>query len=300
MAARNESDKASARRAAETPTTPEPTSAADTLTPTTPASAEAAEAGKPVLETRLLAAGYDGSPAVKDLSLAVRPGQVVALIGPNGAGKSTVLKTLARLLEPVDGAVFVDGAPLETLSAHQLSLTMSVMLTERLRTELLTCYDIVATGRYPHTGRMGVLRWADRQAVARAMQRVDVWDLRERDFMALSDGQRQRILLARAICQEPRILVLDEPTSYLDVRYQLDLLNVLRALAAEDGTAVVSSLHELDLAWKYADYVVCLKDGAVFCEGTPNQVFTRETIGALYDLDDDAARFVCARYDVGL
>ena len=129
---------------------------------------------------------------------------------------------------------------------------------------------------------------------------MDVWDLRERDFMALSDGQRQRILLARAICQEPRILVLDEPTSYLDVRYQLDLLNVLRALAAEDGTAVVSSLHELDLAWKYADYVVCLKDGAVFCEGTPNQVFTRETIGALYDLDDDAARFVCARYDVGL
>ena len=150
-----------------------------------------------------LSVGYDGSELIAQIELEVRPGRIVTLIGPNGAGKSTILKTLAGYLEPISGAAYVSGKPLGELSSHERALEMSVMLTERLSTELLTCADIVEAGRYPHTGRLGVLDDADRAAVDEAMRLVAVQDLGDCDFMHVSDGQRQRVLLARAVCQEP-------------------------------------------------------------------------------------------------
>ena len=159
------------------------------------------------------------------------------------------------------------------------------MLTERLRTELLTCADIVETGRYPHTGRLGILDDADRQAVREAMETVHVWDLRERDFMQISDGQRQRILLARAICQRPRVMMLDEPTNYLDIHYQIELLNILRRLVAGREVGIIMSLHELPLARKVSTRVVCVKGEHIFAVGSPAEVFVPEVIDALYDLE---------------
>ena len=227
---------------------------------------------KPIyLETKDLVVGYDGVPLISGVNIQLHAGEILTLIGPNGAGKSTILKSIVGYLESLDGAVYISGRPVNELSAHDLSLELSVMLTERMRTELLTCADIVETGRYPYTGRLGILTDEDRDKVREAMDMVHVWDLRDRDFMQISDGQRQRIMLARAIAQEPHIIMLDEPTNYLDIHYQIELLNVLRRLV-------------LPLARKVSDYVMCIKGDGVVAAGPPEGIFTPEVINELYDL----------------
>ena len=237
------------------------------------------------LETKDLVVGYDGKPLINDVNIQLHAGEILTLIGPNGAGKSTILKSIVGYLDSIGGAVFISGRPVSELSAHELSLELSVMLTERMRTELLTCADIVETGRYPYTGRLGILADEDRQKVREAMDMVHVWDLRDRDFMQISDGQRQRIMLARAIAQEPHIIMLDEPTNYLDIHYQIELLNVLRRLVRTRDVAVIMSLHELPLARQVSDYVMCIKGDCVCAQGTADEIFTEEIINELYDLE---------------
>ncbi len=236
------------------------------------------------LELRGLDVGHGERALVRDVCLAVRPGTVVALIGPNGSGKTTILRTVAGQLRSLGGVVELFGRDLAGLPATERARTMSVMLTGRPQTELLTCRDVVEAGRYPFTGRLGVLGEKDDEAVTAAMDATGVTALAERDFSHVSDGQRQRVLLARALCQEPRVLLLDEPTSYLDVRSQLDVLQLLRREARERGIAVVASLHEIDLAQKAADHVICIKDGHVMCQGSPDEVLTAERVAELYDL----------------
>lgn len=247
--------------------------------------AGAAAAAPRGLAARGLDAGYAGRAVVSGVELEVRAGEVTTLVGPNGAGKSTILRTLAALLEPVAGHVLVDGEPLRRLGAAERARRLSVVLTDRPRTELLTCEDVVESGRYPYTGRFGALSGHDREVVRRTMLLTNTWGMRDEDFMRLSDGQRQRVLLARAICQEPDVLLLDEPTSYLDVRYQVELLSILRELARTEGVAVVATLHELQLARVVSDQVVCVRDGRVFACGTPAEVFVPEVIDALFDLE---------------
>ena len=239
----------------------------------------------PILRTDSLAVGYDGDPVVSDITLAARPGRIVALIGPNGVGKSTVLKTLLRQLAPLGGTVFLAGRDLTEYDSRTLARTTSAVLTGRPEPERMTCREVAAAGRHPYTGRLGILSRRDREVVAQAMALVGVTDLADRDFNRLSDGQRQRVLLARAICQEPRLLVLDEPTSFLDIRHKLDFLALLRRLARERGLAVLLSLHELELAQKCADRVVCVKDGRVHRAGAPEEIFTAGYIETLYGLE---------------
>lgn len=246
----------------------------------------AAFGGKPVyLETKDLVVGYDGVPLISNVNIQLHAGQILTLIGPNGAGKSTILKSIVGYLDSLGGAVYISGKPAGELSAHEMSLELAVMLTERMRTELLTCADIVETGRYPYTGRLGILTDEDRDKVREAMDMVHVWDLRDRDFMQISDGQRQRIMLARAIAQEPHIIMLDEPTNYLDIHYQIELLNVLRRLVKTRDVAVIMSLHELPLARKVSDWVMCIKGDCVVAAGKPEDIFTAEVINELYDLE---------------
>lgn len=247
-------------------------------------SAENAE--RPYFAADGLAVGYDGDALIERIAFTLDSGDVLTLIGPNGAGKSTILKTIARHLEPLAGQVRLGGRALVDLSSRELARELAVVLTDRLRTEMLTCQDIVETGRYPYTGRMGLLDEDDRATVERYMKLTSTWEIRDRDFMRISDGQKQRVLLARALCQEPRIILLDEPTSFLDVRYQVELLGILRTMAKKNRIAVIMSLHELDMAQKISDYILCVKGDRIFRFGTPEDIFTRDTIKELYDLDE--------------
>ncbi len=237
------------------------------------------------LDVRGLAVGHGAHPLIRDIDLAVRPGRVVALIGPNGSGKTTLLKTLAGHLTPLAGDISIFGRTLGDMDGSTRARTIACLFTERPRTELMTCQDIVEAGRYPYTGHLGILGAKDREAVRTALSEAGIWDIRDRDFAHMSDGQRQRTLLARALVQTPRLLLLDEPTSYLDVQAQIEMLTLLRRHARERNMAIVASLHEIELAQKAADHIVCIRDGAVVRQGAPDRVMTAPAIEGLYGLD---------------
>ncbi len=236
------------------------------------------------LKTSDLSVGYDGKTLIHDINIGVKRGQVLTLIGPNGSGKSTILKTLTKYLKTIAGTVYVGEHQLDTISNRDLAKQVSVVLTQRLKTEMMTCEDVVATGRYPHTGRLGILSDDDRRIVRETMEQVNITELKDRDYRRISDGQRQRVLLARAICQQPQVIVLDEPTSYLDVRYKLELLGTMRRLAQEKNIAVVMSLHELDMAERVSDYVMCVKGDTIAHYGPAEEIFGSDLITDLYDL----------------
>lgn len=231
-----------------------------------------------------LCAGYNGSALLRDICLSVRRGEILTLIGPNGAGKSTLLKTLSRQLAPVGGAVYLDGANVWEMGENALARKMALVTTERIDPERMTCRDVVSMGRYPYTGRLGILSREDNAITERALSRVHALDLADTPFARVSDGQRQRVMLARAICQQPDVILLDEPTSFLDIRHKLKLLGILRELVREERLAVVMSLHELDLAQKISDTVACVQRGQPLRIGPPEEIFTDETISALYGM----------------
>ena len=233
-----------------------------------------------------LSVGYNGKALINDIRIGINKGEIVTLIGPNGAGKSTILKTISRQLEMKEGRVEFDGTELREYSYRDLSCKMAVVLTERMRPELMTCHDVVATGRYPYTGRLGILSREDEAKVDEAMRVVNAAELGARDFNAISDGQRQRVLLARAICQEPDIILLDEPTSFLDIRHKLELLAILRRMAKAENITVIMSLHEIDLAMKVSDRILCIKGDHLFKEGHPDEIFDEEMIRQLYDINN--------------
>lgn len=238
-------------------------------------------------ETRHLAMGYDKTPLAQEIGLKLAPGQILTLIGPNGAGKSTLLKTLAGQLAPLGGAVLLDGQDLARYTGTARAQKMALMLPHTRPTELTTCFEFAAAGRIPYTGRLGILSPADRQIVAGALERVGAGALADRDFNCISDGQRQRILLARALCQQPQLILLDEPTSFLDIKGKIELLSILQKLAHEEGLGVIVSLHELDMAQKISDAVVCVAPRAVSGVMTPDAAFAPENIRQLYDLTEE-------------
>lgn len=238
------------------------------------------------LELQKLSVGYNGRPLIHDIQIGIEKGEIVTLIGPNGSGKSTILKSITRQLQLICGNVYLEEKNLQELSFKALSTKMAVVLTERMKPELMTCHDIVATGRYPYTGRLGILSREDEDKVEEAMAAVHASDLGHRDFNAISDGQRQRVLLARAICQEPEIIILDEPTSFLDIRHKLELLSILRRMAKEKQITVVMSLHEIDLAQKLSDKIVCVKGDVISHFGKPEEIFDEALIRDLYEIDN--------------
>lgn len=245
--------------------------------------------------TDKMTVGYDGKPLIKDIEIKLERGQILTLIGPNGAGKSTILKSITRQLSLVGGTVYLDREIMEKMTGREIAKKLSVVMTERLRTELMTCEDVVSTGRYPYTGALGILSAKDREKVHEAMEMVHALDLKDRDFTAISDGQRQRVLLARAICQEPEVIVLDEPTSFLDIRHKLELLSILKRMVLENDLAVIMSLHELDLAQKISDMVICVHGDHIEKYGPPEEIFTNAYIHKLYGMTSGSynASFGC-------
>ena len=233
-----------------------------------------------------LSVGYNGNSLIRDINIGINKGEIVTLIGPNGSGKSTILKSITRQLQIIGGKVYFDDRNLNSFSYKELSTRMAVVLTERMRPELMTCHDIVATGRYPYTGRLGILSREDEEKVEEAMRAVHAESLGSRDFNNISDGQRQRVLLARAICQEPDIIILDEPTSFLDIKHKLDLLSILRDMAKKKQITVIMSLHEIDLAQKISDKIICVKGDTISHFGKPEDIFEENMIKELYEINN--------------
>ena len=236
------------------------------------------------IHTEHMDVGYDGVPLIRDIEIGVRRGEILTLIGPNGSGKSTILKSMIRQLKLLAGVVVLEGQTMAAMKEGEIAKKMAIVMTERLRAELMTGEDVVATGRYPYTGRLGILTAEDKRKVQEAIALVHGEEFAERPFGQISDGQRQRLLLARAVCQEPEVIVLDEPTSFLDVKHKLELLEILKQLVRERNVAVLMSLHELDLAQKISDRVVCVAKNAVDRCGTPEEIFTNKYIESLYGM----------------
>ena len=231
-----------------------------------------------------LTVGYNGKPIVENIEASIQKGQILCIIGPNGSGKSTILKSIAKQLEMISGVVSIGGKSIDNVSLRELSRQAAVVLTERPKPELTTCWDVVAVGRYPYTGMLGILSENDRKKITEALILVNAHDLKDRYISEISDGQLQRIMLARAICQEPKIIVLDEPTSYLDIRYAIEILDVLHCMAKTYSITVIMSLHELNYAKRVSDLVMCVKNGYIRHLDTPDVIFTEKIISHLYDL----------------
>ena len=240
-----------------------------------------------ILNTSELSAGYEKEIIVAGVNLEIRVGEIICLIGPNGSGKSTILKTITRELEALGGKIFVLGKDYAGLSELESARHVSMVMTEKIKPEFMTCREVVETSRYPYTGRLGLLSEDDKAVVAQAIKAVGAEELSEKQFCKVSDGQKQRIMLARAIAQDTEVIVLDEPTSFLDMRYKIDLIRVIRRLAKEQKKAVIMSLHELDLVKAVADKIVCIGNGKVLRTGTPSEIFSENFIQTLYGINDD-------------
>ena len=238
------------------------------------------------MKLEALSVGYDGVPVVRDVDLTVRKGEVLSIIGPNGAGKTTLLKTMARQLAPVAGTVTLDGTDLWAQKPLEVAQKMAVVFSDALRPERMTCREAVSAGRYPYTGRFGVLSKEDEQIIDAAMEQVQVKDLADRPFDAISDGQRQRVVLARALCQQPELILLDEPTIFLDIRWKAEFLESLLTLVGENGLTVVLTLHELDLARKVSDRIACVNEGRLDRVGAPEDIFADGYIARLFGMDE--------------
>lgn len=234
--------------------------------------------------TKDLDVGHNGNVLIHDINIQIERGKILTLIGPNGAGKSTILKSITRHLAKIHGTVHIDNHEIYEWSPKEMAKRVAVMLTDRIKPELMTCEEVVGMGRYPYTNAVGRMTPKDKAIVADSLERVHATELAYRDYMTLSDGQKQRIMLARAICQEPEIIVLDEPTAYLDIRHKIELLDILREMAHERGITVVMSLHEIDLATKISDYLICIKGDTIAAFGSPDEILKQNMIEDLYDM----------------
>ncbi|RDV46280.1 cobalamin/Fe(3+)-siderophore ABC transporter ATP-binding protein [Leifsonia sp. ku-ls] len=241
------------------------------------------------LSARGLSLAYDGRTVVDGLDLAVPAGRVTAIVGPNACGKSTLLRGLSRLLPPTAGAVLLDGADIHSLPTKRVAQRLGLLPQTPTAPDGITVADLVSRGRYPHQGWFR--RWTadDDAAVAEAMTATGIGDLAERPVDELSGGQRQRVWIAMALAQRTDILLLDEPTTFLDVSHQLDVLDLLLDLNAARGTTVVMVLHDLNLAARYAGHLVAMRSGAVVAAGEPSSVVTAELVREVFGVESVVA-----------
>jgi len=243
--------------------------------------------GGPALQTRDLAVGYrtrrSRRAVLERVNVAVRPGELVCLLGPNGIGKSTLLRTIAKMQPALWGTVELGGADLRSISHAELARRLGVVLTERVVVDALSVRQLVGLGRYPHSGWFGGLTDRDRRTVEWAIDAVGARHLADRDFSRLSDGERQRVMIARALAQEPVLLLLDEPTAFLDVPSRVELMGLLRQLTRDARLAVVASTHDLELALRTADTIWLVMPGGEIVTGAPEDVVLAGGIGQAFE-----------------
>ena len=232
-----------------------------------------------------LVLSYGATPIVDHVSLHIPEGKVSAFLGPNGSGKSTIFRALARLLRPRHGTVVIDGTAIGSMTTKQVARKLAILPQQPVTPESITVEDLVWYGRHPHRKPLVASGAADREAVEWAIRATQLEGLRAHPVDALSGGQRQRAWIALALAQDTSILLLDEPTTFLDLSHQLEVLELCAELNREQGKTVVMVLHDVNLAAEYCDHLFVIKNGQVFTQGSPGQVLTRDLIRAVYDVD---------------
>lgn len=238
-----------------------------------------------VLSGARLTLGYEGRRISEHLNVSIPPGSFTAIIGPNACGKSTLLRALSRLLKPDAGQVFLHGQDIAGYPTREVARRLALLPQSSTAPDGITVADLVARGRFPHQGLLRPWSDADRQAVDAAMAATGVTDLAARTVGELSGGQRQRVWLALVLAQETPVLLLDEPTTFLDISHQLDVLRLCRNLHRSGNYTLVTVLHELSLAFRFADHIIAMKDGRVVAQGPPKQIATAELIKEIYGID---------------
>ncbi len=224
-------------------------------------------------------------PVVDGESIHVEPGEVTALVGPNGSGKSTLLKGLANQLAIDSGTVLLDGTDVHSLETKELARKLGLLSQENVAPDSITVEDLVGHGRYPHRGFFDSMTDEDEQAIDRAISLAGVEHLRDREVGSLSGGQKQLVWIAMVLAQETDVLLLDEPTTFLDLRHQLEVMEIVETLRDESDITVVLVLHDIDQAAQYADEMVALRDGSIYARGPPEEVVTEELLAEVFEIE---------------
>jgi len=238
-----------------------------------------------MIELSDVSLGYGHRAVLSNINLKAIPGKILGLIGPNGSGKSTLLKGITRVLNVFSGHIFIDGRDIKNIKREELARLIAVVPQNPILPDAFTAFELVLMGRTPH---LGLLRYEGREDIAitwQAMEATRTESLAQRRMGELSGGERQRIVIARALTQQPKVLLLDEPTAHLDINHQIEILDLVKSLCLEQSLTVIAALHDLNLAAQYCDWLVMLNGGRTYAEGIPQDVLTAENIKEAYGAD---------------
>ncbi|MCM3761202.1 ABC transporter ATP-binding protein [Alkalihalobacillus oceani] len=238
-----------------------------------------------VFRAERLVSGYDNKTIIDEIDLEIPKNKISVIIGANGCGKSTLLKTMAKLIKPTGGEVTLDGKAIHKYPPKQLARTLGLLPQSPVVPDGITVADLVGRGRFPHQSLFSGWSKKDYEAVEDAMEFMNIMEFANQDIDELSGGQRQRVWIAMALAQQTDILLLDEPTTFLDIIYQIEILDLLTNLNHQFGTTIVMVLHDINLSARYADYIFAVKKGRLVAEGKPAEVLTSDLVKTVFDLD---------------
>ena len=254
--------------------------------------------------TKELKVGYDGRIIVPSFDIEIKKGKITSIIGANGCGKSTVLKAIGRIIRSESGTVIINDSDLKSLKNKDIAKQMAILPQSPTAPGTLTCRELVGYGRFPYQKGFGKLSKEDKDIVTWALEVTNMQEFADREIACLSGGQRQRVWIAMALAQQTGIILLDEPTTYLDLAHQLEVLELLKKLNEGQGTTIVMVLHDLNLASRYSHYLLAMREGNVNCFGTPQEVMTKEMLYNCFGIDGDIqidgrnGKPVCVSYEL--
>ncbi|MGI6091704.1 MAG: ABC transporter ATP-binding protein [Veillonellaceae bacterium] len=237
-----------------------------------------------ILQIQALDVGYSSNTVLRNINLTVKAGEFVSVAAPNGTGKSTLLKTIAGLLPPLNGSILLNGQTVADYSRRELAKQIAVVSSDVAAPDY-TAYQMVLMGRFPHVSRFAGLTDQDHFVVRTSMKDVDIWKKQACRCSELSQGERQKVIIARALAQQPKLLLLDEPTAHLDICNQYSILHLIKKLALQKDIAVIAVIHDINLAIQFSTHLLLLKNGRLLSYGRPAEVITAETLNQLYDMD---------------